>query len=54
MAFFLGPAAHPTGQFVYFLSSLDQHCPPNTIDLRSRDTDNPWPILFVPDNATGV
>ena len=26
-----------TGQFVYFPLRLDQHCPPNTIDLRSRD-----------------
>ena len=42
----------PTGQFVYFSVSLDQHCPPNTIDLRSRDRDNPWSLLFVPDEAT--
>ena len=38
--------------FAYFPSSIDQHCPPNTIDLRSGDRDNPWPLLFVLDKAT--
>ena len=33
---FVGPAVQQVN-FVYFSSSLDQHCPPNTIDLRSRD-----------------
>ena len=31
----------PTGQIVYFSASVDQRCPTNTIDLRSRDRDNP-------------
>ena len=38
--------------FAYFPSSIDQHCPPNTIDLRSGDRDNPWPFLFDLDKAT--
>ena len=42
----------PTGQFVYFSSSPNQHCPPNTNDLRSRDRDNPWSLLFVADKVT--
>ena len=37
---------------VYLSSTLDQHCPPSTINLRSRDKDNPWSLLFVPDKAT--
>ena len=44
----------PNGQFVTFSSSLDQHRPPSTIDLRSRDRDNPRSLLFVPDKVTWV
>ena len=39
LAFFL--PCGPTGQLVCFSSSLDQHCPTNTTDLRSRDKRKP-------------
>ena len=42
------------GQCVYFSSNLDQHCPPNTIDLRCGDRDNPWSLLLVPDEDMSV
>ena len=44
----------PIGQVVNFSSSLDQHCPPNTTGLRSRDRRNPRSPLFVPDKVTWV
>ena len=40
-----------TRHFTYFPSSLDQHCPTKTTDLRSRDRGNPWSLLFAPDKS---
>lgn len=37
----------PTGQFVSLPSTRDEHCPPNTIDIRYRNLDNTRSLLFV-------
>ena len=41
-----------SGLIPQILSSRSQLCPTTTIDLRSRDRENPRRALFIPDKAT--